>query len=140
MEMLPSSSDDGHIGRGEPVVYKDYASPEWGFEESGFSLNMGKLLRKYWLLLIVLTALGAAGGFASVVLSTPMYRARLLVEVQNINEAFLKNSVDATTYDSTEVSIQTQINILRSGPFLRRGADRLQSETVPLAPTGQDLF
>jgi capsular exopolysaccharide synthesis family protein len=38
------------------------------------------------------------------------------------------------------VNIQTQVNILRGGSFLKRGADRMQSETVPLAPTGQDLF
>ena len=141
--MLPIPShdnNDGRIAHGETLVYGDHLTAEAGIDETGFSLNLGKLFRRYWPLVIVLIILGAAGGFISVLLSTPMYRARLLVEVQNVNEAFLKNSVDATTYDSTEVSIQTQINILRSGPFLRRGADRLQSETVPLAPTGQDLF
>ncbi len=46
----------------------------------------------------------------------------------------------ASTSEANEVNIQTQINILRGGTFLKRGADRMQSETVPLAPTGRDLF
>jgi len=69
-----------------------------------------------------------------------MFRTRLLLEVLGVNEAYAKNSMDAMVFDATEVGIQTQISILRSGSFLRRGADRLQSETVPLAPTGRDLF
>ena len=53
----------------------------------------------------------------------------------------LKNStVDSGDFEATEVNIQTQISILRSGTFLKRGADRLQSESVPLAPTGRDIF
>ena len=38
------------------------------------------------------------------------------------------------------MDIQTQVNILHSETFLRRGAERMQSETVPLAPTGRDIF
>src|SRR5256714_2634062 len=140
MEILPGRSHQHNglpFAHSEPVASWNQSALD---DEGGFSLNIGALLKRYWPLLFMLTVLGTAAGFISVVLSSPMYRAHLLVEVQNVNEAFLKNSMNATSYDSTEVSIQTQINILRSGSFLRRGADRLQSETVPLAPTGRDLF
>ena len=148
MEILPSRSnhennrpnahgDNRGIGGSD---YHEYAMAETVEGSSGPSIEVGVLLRKYWLLLIALIIIGAGAGFTSVVFSSPMYRTRLLLEVQSVNEAFTRNSMDAMAFDATEIGIQTQINILRSGSFLRRGADRLQSETVPLAPTGRDLF
>ena len=101
--------------------------------------NIRRLVRKYWLFLLLLTILGVGGGFASVVLSSPRYRTRLLLEVLGTTGP-IKSSVDAGDFEATEVNIQTQISILRSGTFLKRGADRLQSESVPLAPTGRDFF
>jgi succinoglycan biosynthesis transport protein ExoP len=147
MELLPSrpNHDNGRLGRhsdNRPIGgdYRDDAISETREDSAGSKFNLGDLLRRYWLLLIALTILGASAGFTSVVLSSPMYKTRLLLEVQSVNEAFTRNSMDAMAFDATEVGIQTQISILRSGSFLRRGADRLQSETVPLAPTGRDLF
>ncbi len=116
-------------------------SPYGGNEpETSSSIDVRQLFRRYWLLLLILIILGAAGGFVSVVLSSPMYRTRLLLEVQD--SAGLKDSPfgGGGGFESNEVNIETQINILRGGSFLKRGADRMQSETVPLAPTGQDLF
>jgi polysaccharide biosynthesis transport protein len=130
-------NDGGAVGG---IDYREYPIGETVEDSTHPSFNLGNLLRRYWLLLIALIVIGAAAGFASVVFSSPMYRTRLLLEVQSVNEAFARNSMDAMTFDATEVGIQTEINILRSGSFLRRGADRLQSETVPLAPTGLDLF
>jgi capsular exopolysaccharide synthesis family protein len=108
--------------------------------EEGKSFNIWSLVRRYWLLLLVLMIVGAAAGFASVVLSSPMYRARLLLEVQSNNQGFMKDGLFGGSAEVNQIDIQTQVNILRGGTFLRRGADRMQSETVPLAPTGQDLF
>ena len=107
----------------------------------GQSVNIRQLVRRYWLLLLILLILGSAAGFTSVVLSSPMYRARLLIEVQS-TEGMLKDNPfgGGAGFESNEVNIQTQINILRGGSFLKRGADRMQSETVPLAPTGRDIF
>jgi succinoglycan biosynthesis transport protein ExoP len=105
------------------------------------SFDVRRLLGKYWLLLVFLMILGAAGGFISVVLSSPRYQARLLLEVREVNETLLKDGlIGVGSAESNDVNIQTQINILRGGSFLKRGADRMQSETVPLAPTGRDLF
>jgi polysaccharide biosynthesis transport protein len=111
-----------------------------GDTEGGPSPHLRPLIRKYWLLLVVLMIFGAGAGFTSVVLSAPRYKARLLLEAQTLNDAWLKNSFNATTFEANEVNIQTQISILRGGMFLKRGAERMQSETVPLAPTGRDFF
>lgn len=104
------------------------------------AVDIRRLLRKYWLALVLLIIVGAAGGFMSVVLSAPRYRAHLLLEVLGTSSVLKTNSVDTGDFDATEVNIQTQISILRSGTFLRRGAERMQAESVPLAPTGRDIF
>ena len=106
--------------------------------ESGSHLDREDLVRRYWLLLVVLLIVGAAAGFTSVVLSSPMYKSRLVLEVPSVN-AFLRNAIGVTS-EENDLNIQTQINILRGGTFLQRGADRLQADAVPLAPTGRDLF
>ena len=99
------------------------------------------LLRRYWVLLLILPLAGILAGAVTVVLTAPVYKARVMLEMQGINEAWLRNSLDtAASYDSNEVNIQTQIHLLRSGPFLRRVFLRLQTETVPLAPAGTGLF
>jgi polysaccharide biosynthesis transport protein len=110
-------------------------------EESGSGIDPLGLLRRYWLLLLALMILGAAAGFVSILLASPMYRTRLLVEVQIANSNLTKlGGGSDNSPENNEVNIQTQISILHSGSFIKRGADRMQSETVPLAPTGRDLF
>lgn len=101
--------------------------------------NIFGILRRYWLLLACLLVVGAAAGFASVVLSAPMYKSLLLMEVQNATTALPQGGAPVSS-ETSEVDIQTQVNILHSDSFLRRGAERMQAETVPLAPTGRDLF
>ena len=146
MEMLFGSGRDDN---NQMVPYGDhlmtdgrtgFASSHATSDESGPSLDVGKLIRRYILLLLALMILGAGAGFTSVVMSSPMYKARLLLEVQTGSEIQLKDSVMVASNSDNDVNIQTQIQILRGGTFLKRGADRMQSETVPLAPTGRDLF
>lgn len=104
------------------------------------SLDIRCLLRRYWLFLLLLVIVGAAGGFFSVVISSPRYKAHLLLEVLGTGALAKNSAVDTGTFEATEVNIETQVSILRSGSFLRRGADRMQADSVPLAPTGHDLF
>ena len=109
----------------------------------GDKIDPARLLRKYWLLLAALMIFGAVGGFFSVVLSAPRYRSRLLVEVRNDNGNLPKDiggGGGGESPDNNEINIETQISILRSNSFLKRGADRMQAETVPLAPAGRDIF
>jgi succinoglycan biosynthesis transport protein ExoP len=146
MEMLFRGSDNNNqiVPYGENLIVDSrpgFASGRPAVDESaGRAIDIGNLIRRYWLLLLALIILGAAAGFTSVVLSAPMYRARLLLEVQNTNDVVLKDSLMVASSSDNDVNIQTQITILRGGTFLKRGADRMQSDTVPLAPTGRDLF
>src|ERR1035438_6667652 len=144
MQFLTNGHDNDfnhdHV-RGENLLLPDIRRPVYTVaneapqEASPFQL--GRLLRKYWLLLLVLTTLGAAAGFISVVLSSPMYRSQLLLEVQNSSGSLRSGDGGGET---SEIDIQTEVNILHSGSFLKRGAERLQSDNVPLVPPGRDIF
>ena len=149
MEFLPDHSEDQNFqltaradayqrDDGTNSGYIALSPAEDGGGETN-SIRPGRLLRKYWLLLGALLIVGAAAGFVSVVLSSPMYKARLLLEVQSSSGLLSKNGTGGGQALSEE-DIETQVNILHSGGFLKRGADRMQSDSVPLAPTGQDLF
>ena len=144
MEMLFGGTGDRDkqlVPYGESLTIDSRSGPALQEQDESSAIDVPQLLRRYWLLLLILIIVGATGGFVSVVLSSPMYRTRLLIEVQD-TAALVKDSPfgGGGGFESNEVNIETQINILRGGSFLKRGADRMQSETVPLAPTGQDLF
>jgi capsular exopolysaccharide synthesis family protein len=121
-----------------PHPYVLNSSQEQQQTQQGFQI-LG-LVRKYWLLLLCLMIVGVAGGFASVVLSSPMYKTLLYMEVQNATSGLTQNATQSGNTEISEVDIQTQVNLLHSASFLRRGAERMQSETVALPPTGRDLF
>jgi succinoglycan biosynthesis transport protein ExoP len=123
----------------QPLVVLSRAADDTDGEVS--QIDPARLLRKYWLLLAALMVLGAAAGFTSVVLSAPKYRSRLLLEVQNSSGNLTKVGGGGGDSDAnSEINIQTQISILQSGSFRAKGAERMQSETPPLAPTGRDIF
>ncbi len=136
----------GHsIGQSQLSVTRAYPVPgpvrDLDLEPAveGVSFNLRALLRKYWALLLALVVVGAGAGFASVVLSTPMYKAHLMLEIQNSPAGAMLGDNGRSSSDA-QLDVQTQIAVLRTGQFLKRGADRLQSESVPVAPLGQDLF
>jgi polysaccharide biosynthesis transport protein len=147
MEFLSSRPDDsnGAVTPAANLIFSDHVPaaqvmlgppPE---DEPGLTINPVQLLKRYWLLLLVMLIIGSAAGFGSIVLSTPRYRSRLLMEVENTNQDFMKLGGGGSDPDY-QVTIETQIGILNSGTFLARGAQRMQSDTVPLAPTGRDIF
>lgn len=145
MRFLSNGSDDEY---NQNLAPRDYVrvpdSPSQPYvhgpapdQEAAPSFNFRILLRKYWLLLLSLIVLGALAGFVSVVLSSPMYRTRLLLELQSSSGTLAKNE---SNYEVSDVGIQTQVALLQNGGFLKHAAERMQSDTVPLAPTGQDIF
>jgi len=149
MQFLPSGPEDlNHDlvpAKNIPLTEAVRLSPaaaELDSDNVAERLDPLRLLRKYWLLLSALMILGAIGGFVSVVLSTPLYRTRLLLEVHNDTGVLPKDLTGGGGSDTqdNDINIQTQISILRSSSFLKRGADRMQSETVLPAPTGLDIF
>jgi polysaccharide biosynthesis transport protein len=147
MRLLSSGPDDpmnGLVHDERPVfptiARQPYVLPNGNEEQDGrLRVNVFALLRRYWLLLLALLVAGAAAGFASIVLSSPMYKTLLLMEVQSTNSG-MPQAAGFQNTETSEVDIQTQVNILRSESFLRRGAERMQAETVALAPTGRDIF
>ena len=70
------------------------------------------------------------------VLTSPRYKARMLLEVQNPSGSLAKNEA----VETSEIGIQTQVVLLNSGSFLKRAIDRVQTDTVPLVAPGTDLF
>ena len=148
MRLLSSGPDDpanGLIHEERPVFptisHQSYAMPNGVIEpDASADFNVLALLRKYWLLLLALMILGSAAGFASVVLSSPMYKTLLLMEVTNTTSGLPQTGAQPASAETSEVDIQTQVNLLHSDGFLRRGAERMQAETVPLPPNGRDIF
>ena len=77
MELLPNGSSDEQRHmlpyEEDPVILEvgrnAYSPLNAAVEESSGHINVGQLARKYWLLVLAFLVLGAAGGFASVVLS-----------------------------------------------------------------------
>lgn len=100
--------------------------------EAEASLDLGRLLRRYIWLLLILAVLGAMGGFVSVILATPMYRSRLLLEIQPSRGKMSSEAEDAV--------LQTQMLMMRSGGFIRRVVERMQVETMPVSAVRNDLF
>lgn len=148
MRFLSSGPDDpmnGLVHEDRPMLpaipQQPYIMPNNGTEEaeSAKGWNILGLLRRYWLLAVILMVLGSAAGFISIVVSSPMYKTLLLMEMQNAASGLPQSGAQGTP-ETSEVDIQTQVNILHSESFLRRGAERMQAETVPLAPTGRDIF
>jgi len=148
MQFLSSGPDDPNPGlvpiENSPFQDPTHQPPVMLTSAPGdaeHSIDPIRLLRRYWLLLAALIIVGAAAGFVSIVLSAPRYRSRLIMEVQSANGSLPKiGALDGGNNENNDINIQTQISILHSGGFLRRAADRMQSETVPLAPTGRDIF
>jgi len=145
MRFLSNGSDDEYSQNLAPrdyVRFPDSASQPYGHgpspdQEAPAAFNFRILLRRYWLLLLALMVLGAAAGFASVVLSSPMYRTHLFLELQSSSGTLSKNE---SNYEVSDVAIQTQVALIQNGPFLGKAAQRLQMDSVPLAPTGGDIF
>jgi len=148
MRLLSSGPDDPMNGlvHDEGPVFPTISHPPYVFPHSNEEqntqqpVNIFSLLKRYWLLFVCLLFVGAAAGFASIVLSSPLYKTLLLIEVQNTSNGLPQIGGSQST-ETSEVDIQTQVNILHSDSFLRRGAERMQSDSAPpLAPTGRDIF
>src|SRR5580698_2455340 len=124
MRLLSSGPDDpmnGLVHDERPafptVVRESYVLPN-GHNDTDNSprVNVLGLVRRFWLLFLALTILGAGAGFASIILSSPRYKTLLLMEVQNSSTALPQNGViPQGNAETSEVDIQTQVNILHSG-------------------------
>ena len=86
MRLLSSGPDDPVNGliHDERPVFPTVAHPAYVLPnpmaepDAAQSFNVLSLVKRYWLLSLSLMILGSAAGFASVVLSAPMYKTLLL--------------------------------------------------------------
>jgi capsular exopolysaccharide synthesis family protein len=102
------------------------------------------LWRKKWAL-IAWSLAGLLAGFVAVLFQPALYHARTTLELQSLNERFMNmTEVDpqagAGNYAATDSNLQTQIKILTSDYLRARALDKVERETVPLAPEQGDLF
>ena len=67
-----------------------------------------------------------------------MYQSQLLLEVQNSNG--LLRPGEAVSADSSEIEHSNSSPNPAQREFPETGADRMQSDSLPLAPTGRDIF
>lgn len=107
--------------------------------EEGLQLDYLKLFRKYFLLAVLMMVVGAAGGFLSVAVLTPEYRAKALLEVQSANSGILKMQ-GIPEEASSQVDLITESQILQSKTFLRQVVQRLQLESPSSTPVQSDIF
>src|SRR5689334_10379624 len=74
---------------------------------SGTGLDIRRIIRKNWLFLLLFLLLGGLAGFASVVISSPVYNSRLIVMVQDDADPLRRGNERSTFTDDT--NIQTLI-------------------------------
>jgi len=136
----PNSSDYNDYRRATALTPYVQASSETIIEApaAGASLDIPSILRRYWLLAGALILVGMAAGLGSVILSTPVYKARALVEVQRVNGNVLRTEGGNSNPEDGQVELQTQIHMMGSGAFLRQVMDRMQLENTPPAPLMRD--
>ena len=121
--------------------YLDLNPSDFGVDPSGSPqpLDYRRVIKRYLALSLLLMFFGAAAGFVLTAYVSPTYRARAMVEVEPLSVVLPKNEL-STLGSSSQLDIQTDIQVLRSATFLRRVLDRLQLETVPPPPIQNDIF
>ncbi len=109
-------------------------------EASGQLLEYWRVLRGHLSLLCFLGLLGFMGGFGYCLLQIPLYRARTVLDIRNLNESVL-NVREATPAVSTagnvlpEAYLQTEIKILQSESLLQRAIKSIKNKpTLAAAP------
>jgi capsular exopolysaccharide synthesis family protein len=95
------------------------------------------MLRRRKGTLVLIAFLGALAGFLLTLPQTPVYQARLSLEIQSLNENFLNmRDVNPTESGSSsyypEYDIQTQVRIIQSRSLIERVIKKLDLDNRPL--------
>src|SRR5450432_2785855 len=101
--------------------------------------NLWVLVRKYLPWSAALILLGALAGFATVIFEAPVFKARVILEVNAINENYVKTSLDplSGSFDPNAINVQTQIKLLKVGPVTREIYEEMLQEPAPVTrPAG----
>ena len=103
----------------------------------GGPIEYWHMLRRRKGTLVLIAFLGALAGFLLTLPQTPVYQARLSLEIQSLNENFLNmRDVNPTESGSSsyypEYDIQTQVRIIQSRSLIERVIKKLDLDNRPL--------
>ena len=123
----------------QPTVVLPPLSADPGPEPA--ALNYRILVRKYLPVALLLIILGAFAGLAALITDTPMYKARVLLEIQNFSANLSGSSASPilVSDDQGGVNLETQIRLLQSGPVVGEVVDNMLKQPAP-APVRPDVF
>ena len=98
--------------------------------------EVGGISRLFWKYLpasIGLVLLGSLAGFATVILQAPVFKARVMLEINAISEYYVKSSLDplSGSFDPNAVNVQTQIKLLQVGPVTKQVLEAMLREPPP---------
>jgi len=107
-----------------------YSYRQEGNAPRGQLLEYWDALRRKLVMVAVLAATGAGAGFLVAMLQHPLYRARTVLDIRNLNENIMnmREGGAATGVSATglpESYLQTEIKILQSESILKRALERM---------------
>jgi uncharacterized protein involved in exopolysaccharide biosynthesis len=118
------------IRRNPVAVPAAPASPE---RENPVLVELAGFLGHRYRTLSICTSAGLLLGLAYAATAVPAYRATATIEVQDLNENFLrlKDVASASGPVSAANDLQTQLRILQSGTLIARVLNRLEASATP---------
>jgi capsular exopolysaccharide synthesis family protein len=105
-------------------------------------LQIVSLLRTYLPLGGILILLGALFGAGIVIFETPVYKARVLMEVQPTSATLLASGMDpfAAINNLDAVNLHTQVMLLQSGSTMGNVVDQMRRLPIPPPVENKDSF
>src|SRR5260370_26493696 len=136
--LIPGPSRGGEVA---PRQYPDaipYAPTEPN-QDDGL-IHYLRILQRHKGLLLICAVLGALAALLIVLPQTPVFQAKVSVEIQGLNDEFLNlknfNPTSNANYDPS-YEIQTQVKVLESRTLLSRVMEKLSVNRTSLV-TGTD--
>src|SRR5580700_1029188 len=117
----------------------------YGYRTNGGNESRSQLL-EYWealrrklVLVGLLAAVGACAGFLVAMLQRPLYRARTVLDIRNLNENLVNmreggGATEVSPAGLPDAYLQTEIKLLQSESVLKRALQRMP--VLPLTPPG----
>src|SRR5579871_119427 len=142
---VPAIPEPTHVRTAPYAPLSAGTRPSWTEAESepGGWQRHWHVFSRHKLSIILLAAVGLAGGFAVFVPRSPVYSAQTTLELQPINENFMNiGSVDPLSGAISDASLnaQTQISIIRSNSVVGPAIDRMERESSSVVAAPTDTF
>ena len=129
----------------DPSVHRDDGAE--GFRTYHLSESAGlpeyyRVLRRHQWTVVLLALIGAIAGIFITVFQTPVYEARMLLEIQDLNDNFMNlkqvSPIEQGSGWNGQSDIQTQIQILQSESLVKRATEKAKQAGIAeaTAPEG----